>query len=85
MRFFLSGFPRRPISLKNNEEAAQICGLTGKQHSLIIRECLIIRGCASEIELKCATNSEHCSREIQSVMSLSLSLSTIVLSLSFHF
>jgi len=32
MRFFLSGFPRRPIPLKNNEEADQMC-------SLIIREC----------------------------------------------
>ena len=30
MRFFLSGFPSRPIPLKNNEKADQICSSTGK-------------------------------------------------------
>jgi len=32
MRLFFSGFPSRPIPLKNNEEADQICSLTEKQH-----------------------------------------------------
>jgi len=44
MRFFLSGFPRRPIPLKNNEEADQICGLTGKQHSLMLNNYKNKRG-----------------------------------------